>query len=769
MAHIISRKHAARPLPSRLTHTTAALALMAPALALAQQAEPNSALPAVKVKAAVENDYKAERSSSTKVTQPLVDTPQTITVIKKELLLEQGATTLSEALRNTPGITFQMGENGNTQTGDAIFMRGFDTQNSIFVDGIRDIGTFSRDVFNLEQVEVVKGPVGADIGRGAPTGYINLSTKLPTLVDANSGTVTLGMAETKRGTLDINRALPFLGDGTAARLNLMYEDRGVVDRDHVEKNSWGFAPSVAFGLNSPTRTYLYYLHLEQDNVPDGGISAIGMDGWAFSAAQQTTFTNAGLPVPTPARVDRSNFYGSTSDYDRVKADMFTARVEHDLKPGVTIRNVSRFGRTEQRYVLTGINAVAISGGTVNPADPSTWTVGRSRQGKDQENQILTNQTSVNADFATGELKHSLVSGVEFIYEKQTNLTQGAVAGQVTDPANLYNPDPNGRFADVRSTGARTAGSTVTAALYAFDTLKLTESWLLNGGVRWEKYKTTTDAITLSTAAANPTLPVGTPLGSNLTKGDDLLTWKVGAVWKPTENGSVYVAYSTAEKPPGSENFTLNASATNINNPNMDPSKASNLEVGTKWELLDKRLAVTAAVYKAVTKNDLVSDVDPVTGVATPIGKKTVEGIELAAAGMLTPAWQLSAGIAFMDTTINETNNVNQQGQSLSWSPKTAFTSWTTYRLPFGLTIGGGARYQDSALRSSNAVVTGVSNIPSYWVFDAMATYEVTKNLSLQLNVYNVADKFYVQSLNSGGSRYTLGAPRSANLTANIRF
>src|SRR6218665_287100 len=217
MAYIVSRKKAAHPLPSRLTHTTAALALMAPVLALAQQSEPSSSLSAVKVKATAENDYKADKSSSPKITQPLVDTPQTITVIKKELLLEQGATTLSEALRNTPGITFQMGENGNTQTGDSIFMRGFDTQNSIFVDGIRDIGTYSRDVFNLEQVEVVKGPVGADIGRGAPTGYINLATKVPTLTDANSGTLTLGMAETKRRTLDLNPALPLFRDRTPVR------------------------------------------------------------------------------------------------------------------------------------------------------------------------------------------------------------------------------------------------------------------------------------------------------------------------------------------------------------------------------------------------------------------------------------------------------------------------------------------------------------------------------------------------------------------------
>lgn len=758
MAHIISRKHAARPLPSRLTHTTAALALMAPALAMAQQgasADTAPSLQPVKVKAAAatENNYKADTSSSPKFTQPLVDTPQTVTVIKKELLQEQGATTLSDALRNTPGITFQMGENGNTQTGDSIFMRGFDTQTSIFVDGIRDVGSISRDVFNLEQIEVVKGPAGADIGRGAPTGYINLATKLPTLEAINAGTVVLGTDKQKRATADLNRAIPVLGDGTALRLNVMAQDSGVPGRDFLKNESWGFAPSLALGLGTPTRVYLYYLHMDQDSVLDGGVPTFGLPGYNYSTQQQTD-----LAGRVPAAPDSSNYYGAATDFNHVKADMFTARFEHDLKPGVVIRNVSRFGRTQQRYELTGVNAV-----TVGAGDPSTWTVSRSRQGKDQNNEILTNQTSLNAEFEAAGMTHSVVSGLEFMHERQTNNAFAAeppAAGQPPFPgANLYNPDPNIRTARILPTGAHTAGETTTVGLYAFDTLKINEAFRVNGGLRFDRYRTVYDDVS------------ATQVATSLGKVGNLLTYKFGALYKPATHGSVYISYGSSERPPGSDGGTLSSSATSNNNPNIDPSEATNFEIGTKWELLDNRLALTAAIYRAKNKNDVVSR-DAVTGDPIAIGKKRVDGVELAAAGMLTSAWQVSAGLGLMDTEIEVTNNAAQQGQELPWSPKVAFTAWTTYRLPMGLTLGGGARYQGKAKRNSNNTLgtsTGLGELPDYWVFDAMASYAVTNNLTLQLNVYNVADEFYMKSMNSGGSRYTLGTPRSASLQANLSF
>lgn len=770
MAHIRSRKHVAEQLP-RLNSSTAgvmaAAVLALPGAAFAQtaaapaarSASSPSTLPAVKVQGAVDT-YKADTVSSPKFTQPIVDTPQTITVIKKEVLREQGATTLSDALRNTPGVTMLMGENGNTATGDSIFMRGFDTQGSIFVDGIRDLGTVSRDTFNIEQIEIVKGPAGADNGRGSPTGYVNLSTKVPTLDDFSLAGLAYGSGDRKRATVDVNRALPIFGDSSALRLNLMAEHSGAVERDYVNNKSWGFAPSLALGLNTPTRTYLYYLHVDQNKRPDGGIPAIGLPGF-YSALLDA----AGV---VPARVNRSNYYGSPDDFDDTAADMFTLRFEHDFGQGMTLRNTSRYGRTKQQFVLTGVNVVTIA----NPLDPATWTVSRSRQGKDQSNEILTNQTNVTAEVNTGPVKHSLSGGVEFIYEKQSNLTFTPAGTQVA--ANLYNPNVNDPFVGVVPSGGYASGSTKTAAAYLFDTLKLNEQWLVNGGLRVEKYKTAFDSITLATAAANPTLPVGTLIPADLGKVDTLLTWKTGAVYKPAANGSVYVAYATSQKPPGSDNFTLSATANNINSPNLDPQEAENVEVGTKWDLLNGKLAVTAALFRTTNKNDAIDPPDPVTGAISQYGEKRVQGLELGAVGQITAGWQISAGLAVMETTVTQaaTASPTQQGAGINWSPKVTFTAWTTYKLPLGLTVGGGARYVDTQARQINnavAVTTNVPQVPSYTVFDAMLAYEVSKNLSIQLNVYNLADKFYVASLNNAGTRYTIGAPRSALLTANLSF
>ena len=774
MAHIKSRKHPYAPQLGLTGTAVAALVTLAGTTAQAQQAPapagaasaPGSQhMPEVRVKAAEESVYKADVMSSPKFTQPLVDTPQTITVIKKELLREQGATTLSEALRNTPGVTMLMGENGNTASGDSIFMRGFDTQGSIFVDGVRDLGSISRDIFNIEQVEVVKGPSGADNGRGAASGYVNLSSKVPVLDSFNNGSIIFGTSSRARATADFNRPLDLGIPGSAVRLNLMVQDNGVPGRDEIRKKSYGFAPSIAFGVGTPTRAYLYALHSQQNNRPDGGVSTYGLDGFRF-----TPRTSATAPGNTPpagvsvGAVDSKNFYGSLDDSEKIKIDMFTARFEHDLAPGFTVRNTSRYGRSTQESLLTGVNAVTLP----VPSDPSSYTVARSRQGKDQENEILTNQTNLTAEFGSGFVKHSVTSGIEFIYEKQTTPTFAIVGSQ--QPANLYHPSTNDAFAPVARTGAFSKGSTLSAAIYAFDTLKLGEQWQLTGGLRWENYKTDFNGATLSTAAANPTLPVGTLIPSSLDVSGALLSWKVGALYKPLPNGSVYISAANSKQPPGGANFTLGTAANNINNPALDPQEGTNVEIGTKWDFMGGKLAFTGAIFRSENKNELVQD--PIdTTVYTQIGKRRVEGVELSVVGQVTDDLNISAGLASMNPKIIN-GTAAQRGGLIQWSPKLTFTSWLTYKLPYGFTLGGGARYVDSATSTSNVDLSatyGLTDIPSYWIADAVIGYDVTKNLNLQLNVHNLFDKDYLAAVNNGRSRYYPGVPRSALLTANLSF
>ncbi|RYY75594.1 MAG: catecholate siderophore receptor Fiu [Gammaproteobacteria bacterium] len=749
-----------------------------------QKAESGNKLGTVKVNAdAINADFKAEKVSSDKFTQPLVDTPQTIVVVKKELFQQQAATSLSETLRNTPGITMLLGENGNTATGDSIFMRGFDTQGSIFVDGIRDLGAISRDTFNTEQVEIAKGPAGVDNGRGASSGYINLSSKKASLEDAITGNVTLGTADYKRSTLDVNKSL---NETTALRVNLLAQDAGVDGRDEVESNAWGIATSLGLGLGTETRTYLNFYHVEQSGVPDGGVSTIGHGDY------RSTALAALFPGGIPAlKVDTETFYGSTDDHNDVSATMFTVRVEHDIAEGVTLRNTSRYGRSTQDLVLTGVNGVTAPGASLTNLD--TWTIALSRQGRDQVNQILTNQTNLLATFDAGGVKHDLSTGVEFIYESQFNDNVGLPylaadsATRVTQAnANLYNPRGTPVvYQPVVHDGTKTDGETSTAAIYALDTISLNEQWQVSVGIRAERFYTKTDQILRQgavTAPAVQTIPVGTYLGRDASLEDNLISWKVGGTYKPAENGSIYVSYATSQLPPGSSNFALNTdpltASSNANSPNLEPQKGTNQELGTKWNVFDNKLALTAAVFKSTNENEIAVNGD---GSSVAVGERQVSGIELGAAGIIMQNWQISAGFAYMDPEITRGNQSTANGGAaqtdggvIQWSPEYTFTLWNSYAFSNGLTLGGGARYIDSVASSSLTNEAARANrsmliVPDYWVFDAMAAYAISKNISLQLNILNIADEAYIGSLNNSGARYFPGAPRSFRLGANFTF
>ena len=787
MAVIKNRKHPISRPASRVDGRAFGMMVASlTALGAARAAQPAGEDPAVlnrvTVQDTVEDSYKADAASSPKFTAPLLDTPQTITVIKKELLDDQGVGSLAEALRNTPGITFTLGENGNTTAGDSITLRGFDTAGSIFVDGVRDLGAVSRDTFNTEQIEIVKGPSGSDNGRGAPTGYINLSSKQPTLVDAASARLAVGTDNRVRLESDLNQTLDFW-NGAAARFNAVYDKGDRVQRDGPDFGKWGFAPSLALGLGGETRAYFNFLFMKQNNTPDGGLPVVGLLHYNYASAvaapanatpAQTANINAlnaaiNAAVNAAPRVDTENFYGSLDDYEHVHTNMFTAKLEHDFSGNTTLRNTSRYGRNTLRRVVTGVNtlgnlyagtAAQAAAGTATVTAPEVWTVSRSRQGRDEVNEILTNQTNLSSLFQTGGIEHSVSAGVEFIYERQESRGMAATGTQLA--ANLYSPAVSDAFIQPVHNGAFTDGKTMTGAVYLFDNLKFTNHWSLNGGVRLDRYRT--EFTSIPVPATPPTA------ATYLEDEDTLLTGKLGLVFKPLENGSLYVAYATSEQPPGGANFTLSATATNVNSPDLEPQKARNLEVGTKWDLLDNRLVLTAAAFDTRNKNDLATQ-DPATLEITQYGERKVRGFELGASGMITANWQVTAGFASMDTKVVAGTATNT-GAQLQYSPKLTFTSWTTYKLPFGLTIGGGVRYTDSQFRNGNATQAAAANLavnPDAWVIDVMAGYEVNEKVSLQLNVQNLTDKFYLNSLNNGGSRFVLGTPRTLLLSGTVKL
>jgi catecholate siderophore receptor len=739
MAQIKSRKH-------NRNAQLVALAASLPLMAHAANTQDVTQLPTITVKSDAENKYKADKLSSPKYTQPLVDTPQTVSVIKKELLKEQGATSLVEALRNTPGITLQLGENGNTSAGDAFQMRGFSTQTSTYVDGIRDLGAVTRDVFNLEQIEVIKGPSGAEAGRGSASGYINLATKLPQTKNSREVSATYNTAEQARLTADINQVI---NSGTAFRLNAMGQDGGVEGRDYLENNSWAIAPSIAFGLDSDTRLHLYSQHIRQRNIPDGGIPTVGMKG----------FYNADSALSSAPKVSRENYYGHVDDHEDVDADMFTAKIESDLAENIKLTNITRLGKTHMQRVLTGINTLSTNSST----NPNDWTVSRSRQGVDQENKILANQTTLNLNLKTGAIEHDVVAGLEFLKEQQYNKTMATqMPGQtpvIPTPASLYNPDRNQVLPSLVYTGGYTNGETDTAAAYLFDTLKFGDRFQLNGGVRVDYYDTEYDALALPSGSSSL---VPTNFGAH----DTLLSWKFGGLFKPTTFSSVYASYAKSLTPPGSANFTL--SETGANSSTAEPQETHHYEIGTKWDLLEGKLALNAAAYR--TENENQFTIDPITQLSVQEGKKRVDGVELSAVGQITDVWNVSAGVAHMK--VKQLNQQTATATTLAerWSPEWTASLWSTYDVA-GFKLGLGARYVDDQKRviTDSTAAANMPSIPGYVVFDAMAGYTLNKNASVNLNVYNLADKEYISTLNNGGGRVVLGQPRSAALTFNYKF
>lgn len=750
---IRSRKH------HKVCQLAALIAAAVPAFASAQEAGEVS-LPATSISGTAQDaPYKARRSANDKMTEDLLDTPKTVQVIKKEMLREQGAGSLMEALRNTPGITMQLGENGNTAAGDTFMMRGFSTQTSTFVDGVRDLGAVSRDVFNLEQVEVVKGAAGSDIGRGASSGYINLVSKLPTLEDSITGTLGYGTADKAALTADINQVI---GQGAALRLNLMRRDGGVDGRDYVENSSYGVAPAIAFGLDGDTRLYVYSQHVRQENVPDGGIPTIGMPG----------FYNATASLRGGGKVDEDNFYGSTGDYEDVDADMLTVKLEHDLNEVSTLRNTSRIGKTTTDRILTGVNALSVNG-SANPAD---WTVARSRQLTDQENEIAANQTNLSTEFYTFGLRNTLATGVEFMRESQrteggstsvTNIGGVSYPGVVLPPANLYDPNAHDALIKPFKTGAYSDGTTDTAAFYAFNTLHLNEQWSVNAGVRFEHYETDSKGKNLgpNQCVNNCVL---TPF--DLSDSGDLTSWNTGVVFKPAENGSIYLSYANSLTPPGSANFSLSETASSDSQPGLDPQETEHVELGTKWDLLDERLNLTAAVYRTENTNQV--SYDSLSATYQQDGKIRVTGVELGMVGQITNFWQVSAGIASMDSEQIDQFSTTAENTGVRWSPDLTATLWTSYTLG-DLTFGGGARYvseQDRVIASGvDRSTQNMPEIPSYWVADAMVAYRLSQNVNLRLNVYNLFDEEYIATLNNNGARMVMGTPRSAMMTSEFSF
>jgi catecholate siderophore receptor len=711
-------------------------------------------LPAVTVEGASQPGV-----SSPKFTAPLLDTPQTVVVISREVFEQQGATTLRDVLRNTPGITFAAGE-GGTANGDQMSIRGFDSRTDIFVDGIRDTGTYTRDAFNLEQVEVIKGPSSAVSGRGSTGASINLVTKTPRLETFRAVTAGIGTDDYYRATLDVNQALPDSPVvGTAVRVNGLWQDAGVAGRDEVENKTWAIAPSLALGLGTATRATLSLQHMEQDNVPDYGLP------WVPTLTGDTGAVTPGIGQPGgKPNVDQSNWYGlKDRDYEEVVSDTFTIGLEHDLTADTTLRNTTRYSRVDRDSVMTAPRFVISNPDGSLPSAPtgdgvvqplirrSDW------KSRDEVTDILANNLNLTSSFDTGFIEHNISTGLELSRETSRGYGRAYPPGTVFPDTSVFNPNPDDVFnAPLTRDGSVTDATAESVGVYVFDTLKLSDRWQLNGGLRWDRFDV--DYYTRTAATAVPP-----SVETELSRTDKMLSWKAGAVFKPRPNGSIFVGYGNSFNPSAEGLALSDGTGRTPANINTAPEESRSMEIGTKWDFYNNRLSLSAALFRTDKVNARVAD--PTTPTVSVLdGEQRVQGIELGASGFITREWNVFAGYVYMDSEIRESSNPLEEGSRIARTPQHSFNVWTTYTLPFGLTLGGGAQYMGEVNRSTTPPITTVD---SYLIYSAVASYEVNKNLTLRLNVNNITDEEYVDRV--GGGHYIPGATRSFILTAIYAF
>ncbi len=684
----------------------------------AKESSPTTELPTVLV---IENsnfngtNYNSIESSYYKLNGPLVNTPKTVSTVTRQLMDDQGVTTVAAALRNVPGVSLAAGE--ASSQGDNISIRGFSARNDYFIDGMRDFGSYFRDSFNLENIEVVQGPSSALFGRGSTGGAVQQNSKQAFLGTKNEGTLMLGTNETTRGTADVNAKI---GKNSAFRLNVMANRNKVAQRDEVLNRRVGFAPSLAFGLGTDTRLNISHLYQAEDNIPDYGIP--------FFKGE-------------PAKTDRSNYYGfKNNDHLKTDVNISTVKFEHDLSDTSTLRNQTRYARyfrdaqATEPQMTTSANAVV-----------------RSIKTRTSVESYMGNQTDISSKFSTLGLEHNAIVGVALESESSTptSISYDKVPSTTLEDPNSLIPFSYS-VKDTSSTYTKTKLDTIAA--YIADTIKLSKSWELSLGSRFDKLQTSYDSVTFAGAR------------TILTRQDNLVSYNGGLVYKPAENGSVYISHGTSFNP-SAESLSLATTTSSI-----APEKNTVYEIGTKWDLLKKRLSTTLAVFRADKDNAREN-----TGLTsnTLSGSQRVYGFQGQITGKITDKLQLIVGYAYLDGRVTKSLiNPDYKNRALANTPEHSINLFATYKMTPTLEIGGGGNYLSeryvTGTLPADPVTGTVRKIPGYMMFNAMAKYAVNKNIDLQLNINNITNKYYFDQLR-GSQAAVPGEGRVVLLTTKVKF
>nr|WP_010214966.1 TonB-dependent receptor [Sphingomonas sp. PAMC 26621] len=676
---------------------------------------------------------------------PLVDTAKSILVLDKQVIQQTGSTSLQDALRTVPGITFGAAEGGNP-IGDRPFIRGFDSQGSVYVDGVRDLSSQTREVFAVETIQIVRGSDSTLGGRGNAGGSLNILSRLPQLKTFGSVSGSYGNADFKRVTGDVNVRV---SDTAAVRLQGLWHDQKFADRDSIYAKRWGFAPSVTLGLGTPTRLTASYYYLENHELPDSGIpyqyvcSATNCAlpaGNVFTTPAIGTITTRGGQTGT---VKRSAFYGlEDRDFRDATTNQGMLRVEHDFGK-ITLRNTARYAHSDQSYIFTlpddsqgNVFGTAATNPTTGAAGARgdvltggyVWRRGNTRYGYTKS---LIDQTDLSGTITTGGIKHSFAVGTEVAWEKTRRGTFVSANGSTISPrcntatiarfycTSLFDPNPSDPWVNYTSdtssvatpivrgaANTETQNDATTISVYGFDSITLLPQLILNLGARYDRFK------------SSVTLPFATgATASKLSRTDALFNWQAGLVFKPTSETSLYASYATAATPPnallgeGREDNALPTTNTAVNLTILDSlkvQKTKSYEVGAKASLFHEQLALGLAVFQTDITNARVQIDANTVGF---FGKTRIRGIELNASGTVLPGWTVFGGYTYLDPKIIDGGNsaltaaangpaaaqtvyvasVNT-GKQVPQTAQHSFTATTNYELVKGVQIGGSAIY-----------------------------------------------------------------------------
>lgn len=685
------------------------------------EATAQSVLPEVKVigERDANNAYQVKRSvAGTKTDTPLVNIPQSISVITRKAIEDLSMQNLGDAVRYVPGVGTAQGE-GNRET---LVFRGNSTTSDFYLDGMRDDVQYYRDLYNIQQVEVLKGPNGMMFGRGGAGGVINRVSKEANWDTLREVSLQAGSYDNKRIAVDLNQAI---NETAAFRINGMFEDSESY-RDGVFLKRYGINPTLTLRPGRDTKVVLGAEYFHDERIGDRGVSSF-----------------RGRPLDT----DPSTFFGNPEQSPTdttVKA--FTAAVEHKFSNNLTLRNHTRYADYDKFYQNVFPGAVSADGSTVSISSYNNAT----------QRENLFNQTDLTYITNTGSIKHTFLAGMELGRQESENFRNtGYFGAPDSNTRNVTVPVANPRsttpvFFRQSATDANNQGTAKVAAVYFQDQIEFSPKWQSILGVRYDKFEVD--------FRNNRT-------GANFNTSDDLVSPRAGLIYKPIESLSLYTSYSLSYVPRAGEQL----SSLNLNNESLDPEKFVNKEIGAKWDVRPD-LSFSAAVYELTRKNVAVADPNDPT-VSTLVDGQRTKGFELGVSGNITRAWSVFGGYAYQDGEVTSNQSATiRDGARLANLPKNTFSLWNRYDFSPQWGFGLGVIKQSSYLAGLENTVAPASNVnvPGFTRVDGAVYYKVNNSVRVQLNVQNIFDKEYYQFANSNNN-ITPGSPRSARVSMVASF